>query len=167
MKKELSLVFPIYEDKQTNKFWILLGKQAPGKKLAGFRNGFGGKCEQKPDGTMETTLECARRELKEELDLEIEEVKIEKCGYFTNGDRLIDCFVIRFKEKIEPPADNSEFQDTKWFDLGEPEKFVGEMLSQADKEMEGLTKFLQTGELFGFDKSMNTELQNQVKNVFK
>lgn len=58
MKKELTVVFPVFVE--SDKYWILMGKQAPGKRLAGILNGYGGKREEG-----ETPLDCAVREVKE------------------------------------------------------------------------------------------------------
>jgi hypothetical protein len=44
--KELTVVFPIHITPD-GVVKILMGKKAPGTKLVGFRNGYGGKCEEK------------------------------------------------------------------------------------------------------------------------
>ncbi len=166
MKKLLSVVFPICSE--GDKKYILMGIQASGKKLAGFRNGYGGKCE---DG--ETTTACAVRELEEELKLsENYEIKIslmdlQKAGTIFMDEKQIDVFVLNLKEKIVEPTDNSEFVDTKWFDLDHPEEFVPEMLSGDDAIISALKTFLETGENFEINKSENNILRGQVKKIYK
>ena len=52
--KQFTVVFPITE--WEGKRYILLGQQRPGKPLAGYLNGYGGKVEEG-----ESILECAGR----------------------------------------------------------------------------------------------------------
>jgi 8-oxo-dGTP pyrophosphatase MutT (NUDIX family) len=166
--KKLSVVFVIYKNVDGENF-ILLGKQAPGKKLEGFRNGYGGKCEEG-----ETTLECSKREMKEELGEEFVfgmEAKISsELKYFGKlfmDDKQVDFFVAVAPEKFLPPADNSEFVDTKWFSLSKPEEFLGEMLSGDDKIISALNHFLKTGENFEIKKTGDKLLENQVRNIYR
>ena len=166
MKKELSVVFPIYEFE--NKTYILMGKQAPGKKLAGFRNGYGGKCEPG-----ESTLFCAKRELEEELKLgekyrmHISCEDFEKVGTVLQDDKQIDFFIVRLSDMILPPTDNSEFVNTAWFDIEEKEKFVPEMLSGDDEVIASLTEYLKTKKEVEINKTGNQELERQTKNIYK
>ncbi len=184
MKKELSVVFPIYH--QDGKYFLLMGKCAPGKKLSGIRNGFGGKCEPLYAGSSylreETTLECARRELEEELrihkdfNINIEERDFIKIGAVIMGHNIVDFFVINLNQKIEV-KDNDEFVDNKWFELHlenqEPESFVSEMLSGDDEVIKNLKKYLHAvkeiseWKTFEINKSEDRLLQEQTKNVFK
>jgi NADH pyrophosphatase NudC (nudix superfamily) len=166
MKKELSVVFVVHKNEEGN-FSIMMGKQAPGKKLTGVRNGYGGKCE---DG--ETTLGCAVRELKEELNLEnnfgivVSQNDLQKVGKVLMDEKVIDFFVLELPNKIAPPSDNSEFVDTKWFDLENPVDFVGEMLSGDEEVIGGLKRYLESGVTFEIKKTGNQELEKQTKNIF-
>lgn len=169
MKKNLTVVFPIFN--KDGDFFILMGRQAEGKKLAGFRNGYGGKCEEG-----ESMLDCAARELEEELKLE-EIYKIElnnqdfkNIGSVFMDDKQIDFFVVELSQMIAPPADNSEFVDTHWYDLTLPELFVPDMLSGDEMIIEELNKFLQNREgyeNFEINKTGDKKLEGQVKNIFK
>lgn len=172
MKKELSVVFPVY--KEGDKYFLLMGKQAEGKKLAGFRNGYGGKCEEG-----ENTLVCARRELEEELGLlknhgiVLIEEDFHKIGSVFMDDKQIDFYVIYMPEKIPLPEDSTEFVDTKWFDLEHGDGFVSEMLSGDGIIIQKLNKYLRAMEEgkewkgFEINKTGNKELEKQVKNIYK
>ncbi len=131
--KKLSLVFFIYLEGE--KKFVLMGKYAPGKRSEGIRNGFGGKCEEN-----ESTLDCAVRETKEELDIEIKPEGLRLVGKIIDENMQVDVFVKISESKFEPPADNKEFVDTKWFDLDSPQLFVPEMFPDNDIVIESLTE---------------------------
>ena len=123
--KKLSLVFFIYFE--NNKKFILLGRQAPNKRLAGIRNGSGGKCEGN-----ESTEDCAVRETKEEFGIQIKKEELVLVGKIVDETMVVDVFIVLTKEKFNPPADNNEFVDVRWFALEQPELFVPEMLPNND-----------------------------------
>jgi 8-oxo-dGTP pyrophosphatase MutT (NUDIX family) len=169
MKKNLTVVFPVFE--KDGESFVLMGRQAPGKKLAGFRNGYGGKCFE-----AESMLDCAKRELEEELKPEENyNIKIDKREYKNIGsvfmdDKQIDFFVIFLNTMITPPSDNSEFVDTHWYDLKYPELFVGDMLSGDEAIIKELNKFLDSRENyvnFEINKTGDKKLEGQVKNIYK
>lgn len=165
-KLYLSVVFPIYEHEGST--YVLMGKQAPGRKMEGKRNGAGGKCE---DG--ESTLFCAKRELEEELKLEqnyginISYDEFIKVGTVIQNDKQIDFFIVKMNDMIMPPSDNDQFVDTRWFDLTKPELFVHEMLSGDDVVVASLNEYLKTGKEFLIDKSNDELLKEQTKKIYK
>ena len=130
--KKLSVVFFIHFIE--NKCFILMGKQAPGKRLAGIRNGYGGKCE-----VGESTSDCAAREVSEESGMEIASSDLVKVGKIIDANMQVDFFVVISSTKFQPPADNSEFVDVRWFDLEMPELFVQEMFPNSDILIQQLT----------------------------
>lgn len=133
--KKLSVVFFInFEEGRKS---VLMGRQAPGKRLAGIRNGFGGKCDEG-----ETTLDCAIRETKEEVGLEIEKENLIYVGCIVDETMQVDFFVILSETKFTPPNDNDEFVDIRWFDLQRPEVFINEMLPHNDTLIAELNKKL-------------------------
>jgi 8-oxo-dGTP pyrophosphatase MutT (NUDIX family) len=165
--KNLSVVFLIF--KEGEKTFVLLGKQAEGKKMPGIRNGFGGKCELViNENREETTLECAKRELKEEANIDVKLKDFVKIGNLINGDKFVDFFVVSTEEKIEI-ADNKEFVDLAWFDLEKPELFLPDMLSGDHMIIEELQKYVlnPNGYVeFKINKTGDKTLDMQTKNIF-
>lgn len=164
--KELSVVFLIYKEKYEpgkDNFYILLGKQAPGKSMPGIRNGFGGKCEEG-----ERTLDCAVRELREESGCEFDRNNFIKIGNVLNDDKSIDFYTVFTDAKLEL-KDNSEMVDIKWFDLSCPQVFLADMLSGDHAVISELQKFV-TGQAnyveFKINKTGDTLLSNQTRNIF-
>src|SRR3989338_9309115 len=131
--KKMSLVFFLHFDGE--KKFILMGKSAPGKRLQGIRNGFGGKCEEKED-----TLDCAIRETKEETGLEISKEELQRAGSIVDGNTEVDVFFKISQDKFEPPQDNTEFVDIRWFDLDDPKTFVFEMLPGNEVIVKSMSK---------------------------
>jgi mutator protein MutT len=161
MKKELTVVFPLCRENKTN--WILMGKQAEGKKLAGFRNGYGGKCEPG-----ESPIDCAVREVKEEVGLDLEKEKLKYVGYITEGDKKVYFYIYLFETKISIP-DNNEFVDNRWFDASKIDEYINKMLPGNRRLMESVNIAL--GDLekckpFELDLSGIKELQVAVKNIY-
>lgn len=160
--KNLSLVFIIHRDENTSEYSVLMGRQAKGKKLAGFRNGYGGKCEEG-----ETTLGCAKRELEEELKMIFPAESFKKCGDFKVADKNIDCFVVEVQEKFKEPEDNTEFENTKWIELKDISKYFFEMLEGDSKVMEAVAEYINTGKTFSFEKNENELLRKQTEGIFR
>lgn len=170
--KNLSVVFLVYKDLHSGgnaENFILLGKQAPGKKMPGIRNGFGGKCEfLVNENREETTLECAKRELKEESGINTELTNFIKIGNLVNGDKCVDFFVVNTENKLML-SDNSEFVDITWFDLGKPELFLSDMLSGDHMIMQEVFKYVKNPETFKefkINKTGDKILEMQTKNIF-
>lgn len=99
-----------------------MGKQAPGKKLPGLRNGYGGKCEEG-----EEYIDCAVRELEEESRVKVPLEKLINVGKIIDVGREVEFYVVNSEEKFDPPRDNSEFVDVRWFDISKREEYIFEM----------------------------------------
>jgi 8-oxo-dGTP pyrophosphatase MutT (NUDIX family) len=160
--KSLSVVFPIFKEEGKN--FVLLGKQAEGKKMPGIRNGFGGKCEEG-----ESTVDCAMREMKEEggdefLEFHLKREDFIKCGFVIMDEKLIDFFILNLNKKIDV-KDNTEMIDVRWFDLAE-DAFISEMLHGDELVIDGLRRFLFQGSIFEINKTGDKELGEQVKNIY-
>jgi len=108
--KRLTVLFPLYKN-EYNETFVMLGKQAEGKKMPGIRNGFGGKCE-----TRESMVDCVIRETKEEtegaLDLENKKEDLKNIVSVIIDEKLIDFFVFYLENKIEI-KDNGDTVDIK------------------------------------------------------
>lgn len=112
--KQFTVVFPIAKVGETN--YILLGEQKPGKPLAGFLNGYGGKVEPADLsglGDGETILEAAERELQEELGIKLDNPKY--IGKVEHKQKEIFFFIstadyIQYKDSLEMINNN-------WYDL--------------------------------------------------
>ncbi len=132
-KKKLSLVFFVYLDK--DKTYILMGKQAPSKRLAGIRIGFGGKCEGN-----ESMQECAIREVLEEAGIVLTSEDLQEVGKIVDKKMEVGVFIKVSDTKFVPPSDSDEFVDIKWFELNKPELFVHDMLPNNNILIDQLTK---------------------------
>lgn len=166
--KNLSVVFPVF--KSDEKTYVLLGKQAPGKKMPGIRNGFGGKCNYLEDEQREeTTVECAIRELSEESGISVNQHDLIKIGNIINGDKSVDFYALHMKEMIKID-DNNEMVEIAWFDLNNLDTFVGEMLSGDRAVIEELSKYCSapnTYTEFYIDKTGDKVLDQQTKDIYK
>lgn len=140
---------------------VLMGKQAPGKKLAGTRIGFGGKCEEG-----ESTIDCAKREIQEELNKIFPAENFKHAGKFTVSEKLIDCFVVESSEMFTPPNDNNEFVDVKWIPLHDLSKYYYEMLPGDEQIVENMVAYIVEGKEFNIIKEDTEELKNATKNIF-
>lgn len=109
---------------------ILMGKKAPGTKLAGFRNGYGGKCE-----TGEAPLDCAVREVKEEIDLNLEKEKLIYIGNIIEGDKHVYFYIYFFDTQIQLPDSDKDFIDNRWFVLKDLESYIHEMIPGNEEMM--------------------------------
>lgn len=120
--KELTTVFPIHvtDDGMVK---ILMGKKAPGTKLAGIRNGYGGKCE-----VGESPLDCAVREVKEETNLDLEKEKLIYIGKVIEGDKHVYFYIYFFDSEIKLPDSEKDFVDNRWFVLSNLGSYVDEMI---------------------------------------
>lgn len=160
--KELTVVFPVYKDKKG--FWVLMGKQAPGKRLVGIRNGYGGKCE---DG--EEVLDCAVREVKEEIDLDLEKEKLIYLGVEIENEKRIYFYAYMFEEKISL-LDNNEFVDNKWFQVDSFDTYIHEMFPGNLPLMQAVSKNLNefpNHAPFEVDFSGNEELTKISKKIYE
>ncbi len=166
--KELSLVFFSYFE--GDKKYILMGKYTKGKRLEGILNGYGGKCEK-----LESALDCAVREVEEEMEQKFEKGKFIKVGKIFDENILVDVFVVILDKKIEPPKNNSEFIDVKWFDIENRNEFLKEMLAKNGELISKLSFSL--GELKKYGKilsefqvnetnSKDVELKKQKAKIF-
>jgi 8-oxo-dGTP pyrophosphatase MutT (NUDIX family) len=163
--KNLTVIIPFYIEFKNNmkKVFILLGKQALGRKMPGIRNGFGGKCEQG-----ESFLDCAIRELKEESKIDASEKSLIEVGSIFENEKQIKFYIIKMFEKVEI-EDNGEVVDVRWFDIQKPEIFVNEMLSQDEVLIQELSKYFFDNENyinFKIDKTGDVKLLSQTKNIF-
>ena len=131
----MSLVFFLHFDGE--KKFILMGRFAPGKRLQGIRNGFGGKFDEKKD---EDILDCAIRETREETSLEISKKELKRAGKIIDGNIEVEVFFKVSKDKFEPPQDNAEFVDIRWFDLDNSDTFVSEMLPGNEAVVKSIAK---------------------------
>jgi len=159
--KMLSVVFPFYT--KGGRFLILMGRQAPGKRMPGVRNGFGGKCEEG-----ELLEDCAVREVKEEIGLELKKEDLNYVGKIIEGDKHVYFYTTELDSKIHIP-DNSEMVDCRWFDVDKQEDYVHEMLPGNEAPMHEVAKSLHDPNHFSpfmFDMSDNDELMEATKHIF-
>lgn len=166
----MSLVYIVYRDKDTGKNFVLMGKQGSEKKLAGKMIGFGGKCDPKENGEMETTEECARRELWEEFE-KIQSLtlggELKQAGYFTVGaEKKIDCFIVETSEKFENLKDSPEFVGLQWINVKNFSEHYKDMLEGDSVVVEAFVKYIETGETFGFEKIETEKLREETKKIY-
>ncbi len=114
--KQFTVVFPLA--KLGDIVYILLGEQKPGKPLSGYLNGYGGKVE-----AGESILEAAGRELREELDIELEDPAF--IGTIIHQEKEI--FFYLSKTNKREFGDTSEMVGNMWFELSE-NVFIERML---------------------------------------
>ena len=114
--KQFTVVFPITE--WEGKRYILLGQQRPGKPLAGFLNGYGGKVE---DG--ESVPECAGRELREELDMALENPAFIGTIVHEQKEVFFYLSLAEYKER----TDTQEMIHNSWYELND-ESFISKMM---------------------------------------
>ena len=114
--KQFTVVFPITE--WEGKRYILLGQQRPGKPLAGYLNGYGGKVEEG-----ESILECASRELEEELDISLDNPVF--IGTIVHEQKEVFFYLstAEYRERV----DTQEMIDNTWYELSD-ESFVSKMM---------------------------------------
>jgi 8-oxo-dGTP pyrophosphatase MutT (NUDIX family) len=159
--KLLSVVFPVFVEGDTN--LILMGRQAPGKRMPGIRNGYGGKCEEG-----ELVEDCAIREVKEEIDLDIKKEDLHFVGTIVEGDKEVYFYTVLLETKISI-ADNTEMVDNRWFDVERQDDYIHEMLPDNERPMRELARSLRSREgfmPFAFDLSGNPALIEATKNIF-
>jgi 8-oxo-dGTP pyrophosphatase MutT (NUDIX family) len=154
--KNLTVVFPIFEDK------VLMGKQAPGKKMPGIRNGYGGKCEQN-----ESVEDCAIRELEEETGIKADKSDLKYFGKLKEGDKLVYFYALNLKEEINL-SDNSEMIDNKWFTISNFDSYVPEMLPRNLEFMNFMQLSLLEDDYipFDLDYSHDIDLMAATKNIY-
>lgn len=160
--RSLTLVFPVYKEEDT--YFVLMGKQATGKKMPGVRNGFGGKCE---DG--ESPEDCAVREMKEEIDTDVRKDDLTYIGKIIMGEKLVYVYTTRLSSKIWI-TDNDEVLDCRWFDVERREEYIHEMLPGDDLLMIEVARSLKTPtdfREFTLDFSHNESLKEMTKNIFR
>lgn len=129
--KQFTVVFPVSEDEGHK--YILLGTQRPGKPLAGYLNGYGGKVEES-DGSI---LEAAQRELKEELDIKLNNPKY--IGSVVHQTKEI--FFFLSKTDFIPHDDTEEMVENIWYDL-EKSEFVTQMLPGDIEIIEHIRRYI-------------------------
>lgn len=159
--KQLTVVFPVFSE--AGKDLILMGRQAAGKRMPGIRNGPGGKCEEG-----ELPEDCAVREVREEIGVELNTGDLKHVGLLVEGDKQVYFYTARLPEKIDI-ADNDEMVDVRWFAADAPESYVGEMLPGNGPIMQEVSRSLASPaefKPFSFDFSDNEELREATKNIF-
>ncbi|MEN9852616.1 MAG: hypothetical protein RI996_559 [Candidatus Parcubacteria bacterium] len=115
--KQFTVVFPVA--RVADKDYILLGQQALGKPLADYINGYGGKVEES-DSSIE---DAAKRELEEELGMQIEDLTA--IGSIVHENKQV-FFFLSSVEYIEYD-DTLETRNNSWYELNSQE-FIGRML---------------------------------------
>jgi 8-oxo-dGTP pyrophosphatase MutT (NUDIX family) len=163
MTKEMTVVFPIWKN-EDDVFFVLMGQQAPGKRLAGIRNGYGGKREEG-----EEILDTAVREVKEEIDLNLDKEKLIYVGMVVEGDMKIYFYTYFLDEKISL-LDNEEFVDNRWFELTKYAEYIHEMFPGNIRLMElvnNCLKNLNNFEPFILDESNNLALMEKAKKIYE
>lgn len=165
--KELTVVFPIHTTPD-GVIKILMGKKAPGTKLAGFRNGYGGKCEEGED-----MLDCAVREVKEETNLDLDKENLIYVGKIIEGEKHVYFYIYFFNTEIQLPDNDKDFIDNRWFVLGEKESYISEMFSSDHIFMDYLIDFMHNKNYANpnfkrpvFDFSEDLVLKEQVKDIY-
>jgi 8-oxo-dGTP pyrophosphatase MutT (NUDIX family) len=159
--KMLSVVFPVWREGDTN--FILMGKQAAGKRMPGIRNGFGGKCEEG-----ERVEDCAVREVEEEIGIKLETKDLRFVGTIVEGEKQVFFYTTQFTTKVQID-DSGEFVDCRWFDVAAIDTYIHEMLPGNDAPMRELAQSLQTPKEFKpfeYDMSDNTELMEATRHIF-
>jgi 8-oxo-dGTP diphosphatase len=162
--KKLTVVFPIY--KEGERFFVLMGKQAVGKRMPGVRNGFGGKCEEG-----ETVEECAVREVEEEIGLKLQREDLKYVGEIVEGEggeKHVYLYTTLLNSKINIP-DNTEMVDCRWFDIEHTDAYIHEMLPGNDILMPELIASLKDPKeykTFEIDMSANSALTHATRNVY-
>jgi 8-oxo-dGTP pyrophosphatase MutT (NUDIX family) len=124
--KQFTVVFPLARVEGID--YILLGEQKPGKPLAGYLNGYGGKVEEIDDGPAGSLpgskiLRAAERELQEELGIPLENPTY--IGSIIHQTKEIFFYLATIK--YAPYADTAEMINNTWFQLGGNE-FIDKML---------------------------------------
>jgi 8-oxo-dGTP pyrophosphatase MutT (NUDIX family) len=178
MKKELSLVFFIRF--VNGKREILMGKKGPNQRLAGVRNGYGGKCDfLENENRQETQEECAVREIWEETkgEIKVEEKDLIKAGKIVDENRNLEVgiFYIFWQDNFPTLKDNEEFLDIRWFDVDDFQSYVPEMMRTNEVLARHLSNTLGELEKFGKIKSefiidetnnLDAELSRQKNEIF-
>ena len=167
-EKRQTVIFPLY--KEDWECFVLLGKNAEWKKMAGIRNWFGGKCEVYDNWLIESAIDCVIRETKEETleAIELQENNIKRLWNVIMEDMTIVFFITYLKDKISI-KDNAEMIDIRWFNTKHTNEFLYEMLSGDEEVIENLNEFIHnenTYTEFNIDKTGNTKLKEQVKNIY-
>lgn len=170
IEKRQTVLFPLH--KEDSEVFILLGRNAEGKKMPWIRNGFGGKCEEK-DGIIEDVLDCVIRETKEEtagsIDLDRKREFIKVLWDVIMNDVIITFFTIYLDGKINI-FDNSEMVNIRWFNIKNTNEFLFEMLSGDEDVIKNIQKFVDHEDIykeFSINKTWDKILQEQIKNIYK
>jgi predicted NUDIX family NTP pyrophosphohydrolase len=170
--KKLSVVFFVHRNRN-GEIKILLPRYS--NKFKNARNGYGGKCERKDDGEIETFLECAIRETRQEVGLSLKEDKFLNFGKIFNGGNEVEIFVVNCKfeinfsdRKILIRADG-ELEDPKWFSLSKFKNWANQVFEGDEVFFSELRKsleiFFETGDIekIKIVKSENKELKERLK----
>lgn len=164
--KELTVVFPIHTTPD-GVVKILMGKKAPGTKLAGFRNGYGGKCEES-----ENPLDCAVREVKEETDLDLEKEKLIYVGKIIEGEKHVYFYIYFFDTEIQLPDSDKDFIDNRWFVLEDLDSYIHEMIpgnEEMMRQVPGIVNQILNNEEFvpfAVDLTGNEETMEVTKQIY-
>jgi 8-oxo-dGTP pyrophosphatase MutT (NUDIX family) len=159
--KQLTVVFPVFVEDGKN--LILMGKQAPGKKMPGIRNGFGGKCEEG-----ESPEDCAVREVREESGVDLKKEDLNYIGKIIEGEKHVYFYTTQLDSKIMID-DNDEMIDCRWFDIENQADYIHEMLPGNEPLMLEVAHSLRTPDTFEpfvLDMSGNKELVEATKNIY-
>ncbi len=173
MTKVLTVVFPYFVNKSGETF-LLMGRNRKLNKL----NGFGGKAL---DG--ESVEDCARRELKEEIDLELEnetegDQALKSLGKIIDGEKEIYFFIYKvaadiFNKDLTEINAAGEVYDVGWRNMADSNSFLGEMLSGDEvliAELKNIIPKVEMGEdftKFEINKTGNEVLREQTKGIYR
>jgi ADP-ribose pyrophosphatase YjhB (NUDIX family) len=164
--KELTVVFPIHIT-ESGVVKILMGRKAPGTKMAGVRNGYGGKCKEG-----ESPLDCAVREVKEETDLDLEKDKLIYVGKIIEGDKHVYFYIYFFETEIYLPDSEKDFINNSWFVLSLFDGYIKEMIPGNEEMMTLLPNIVdkiinnQKYDPFAVDLSNNQKTMEVVKEIY-
>lgn len=107
--KQFTVVFPVARAGGID--YILLGEQKPGKPLAGYLNGYGGKVEE----IDESVLKAAERELDEELGVSLDNPAY--IGSIVQQTKEIFFYLATIEHT--PYGDTSEMVGNTWFEISD------------------------------------------------
>ncbi len=168
--KKLTVLFPLFKEKSET--FVLLGKNAEGKKMPGIRNWFGGKCEI-INWNMESTLDCVIRETREEswdaIILHKQKDIITALGDVIMDNKIITFFATYLEEKITLP-DSDEMVDIQRFNIKNTNEFLFEMLSGDEKVIDEVQKFIDEGRQYSpfiINKTGDKLLEKQIQDIYK
>jgi len=140
---------------------VLMGKQAPGKRMPGVRNGPGGKCEPG-----EEPIDCAVREVREEIGVELNKEDLKYIGTLIDGEDHVYFYTSVLKEKIVI-HDNAETVDCRWFNIERTDEYVHEMLPGDEKIIREVITSIKNPEQFNEFKLDTSDLDETTRAKLK